>query len=139
MHLKGLVKQPSMVGGCWGPQWVEDGHTRAGLGTSISRLRCTHMKPKYLAICFALSLGACAHVAPQEPRSNGQMEVTGVLTDEGVECPALRGRDGQLYTLAGDTGGFDTGDAVTVRGTLAEMSICQQGTTINVQSIERAP
>lgn len=75
---------------------------------------------------------------PDQP-DNGQMEVTGVLTDEGVECPALRGRNGQLYTLAGDTEGFETGDAVTVTGTRAEVSFCQQGTTIAVESIEQAP
>jgi len=68
----------------------------------------------------------------------GTVRVTGRLTDEGVECPALRGEDGKLYTLSGATDGFHTGDRVTVVGTLAEMSICMQGTTIAVQSIEAA-
>lgn len=63
------------------------------------------------------------------------VEVTGMLTDEGVECPALRSDDGQLYTLAGDTGNFTVGDRVTVQGTIAEMSTCMQGTTIRVESI----
>lgn len=64
--------------------------------------------------------------------------VTGVLTNEGVECPALRTDNGRLYTLAGSTSGFSAGDRVRVRGSRAEMSICQQGTTINVSKIERA-
>lgn len=68
----------------------------------------------------------------------GEVRVTGRLTDEGVECPALRGDDGRLYTLAGDTGGFEPGDRVTVLGTVAEMSTCMQGTTVSVRSIERA-
>lgn len=67
----------------------------------------------------------------------GQMiNVRGTLTDEGVECQALRGDDGELYTLTGDLSGFETGDRVRVRGTVAEVSICQQGTTIEVQSIK---
>lgn len=67
----------------------------------------------------------------------GQMiNVRGTLTDEGVECQALRGDDGELYTLTGDLSGFETGDRVKVRGTVAEISICQQGTTIEVQSIK---
>src|SRR5688572_21163762 len=67
----------------------------------------------------------------------GQMiNVRGTLTDEGVECQALRGDDGELYTLTGDLSGFEEGDSVKVRGTVAEVSICQQGTTIEVQSIK---
>lgn len=65
-------------------------------------------------------------------------EVTGVITNEGVECPALRGEDGRLYTLAGDTGRFGPGDRVTVRGPIAEMSFCMQGTTIEVRLIRAA-
>jgi hypothetical protein len=68
----------------------------------------------------------------------GEVRVTGLLTDEGVECPALRGDDGRLYTLAGDTGGFKPGDRVIVVGTVAEMSMCMQGTTIGVRTIEKA-
>ena len=67
----------------------------------------------------------------------GQMiNVRGTLTGEGVECQALRGDDGELYTLTGDLSGFEDGDRVKVRGTIAEVSICQQGTTIEVQSIK---
>ena len=63
------------------------------------------------------------------------MAVSGTLTREGVECPAMRGDNGRLYTLAGGTGRFQPGDHVRVRGTLAQVSTCQQGTTIRVQSI----
>jgi hypothetical protein len=64
--------------------------------------------------------------------------VTGTLTDEGIECQALRGDDGVLYTLTGNLGAFSTGGRVTVSGSVAELSICQQGTTIRVTSIEQA-
>ncbi len=72
------------------------------------------------------------------PRSEDKDElvIRGTLTSEGVECPAMRGDDGTLYTLASrDTHGFNVGDKVCVRGRRAEMSFCQQGITIAVTSI----
>jgi len=75
--------------------------------------------------------------APPEGRSK-PIQVTGRLTREGVECPALRTAKGKIYTLAGDLKGFHAGDRVTVTGTLAQASICQQGTTIDVRAIRRA-
>ena len=67
-----------------------------------------------------------------------EIVVVGVLTDEGVECRALRGDDEKLYTLVGDLGDFATGDRVRVTGTAAERSTCMQGTTIAVTKIEKA-
>lgn len=65
------------------------------------------------------------------------IRVTGQLVD-GVECPALRGDDGNLYTLAMPDGDeFQAGDRVEVLGTEAEASICMQGTTLKVQSIQQ--
>lgn len=69
--------------------------------------------------------------------SDGVTRVIGELTDEGVECPALRADDGTLYTLAGDTGSFQTGDRVQVEGRVSQMSICMQGTTLEVERISR--
>jgi hypothetical protein len=63
--------------------------------------------------------------------------VQGMLTDEGVECPALRGPAGELYTLALTDLEYDPGTEVRVEGTIAAVSICMQGTTLNVRSIER--
>jgi hypothetical protein len=59
----------------------------------------------------------------------------GTLTGEGVECPAMRGDDGRLYTLAGNIGPFRPGDRVQVLGRPAQVSFCMQGTTIEVQAI----
>ncbi|KQT69631.1 MULTISPECIES: LysM peptidoglycan-binding domain-containing protein [unclassified Aureimonas] len=64
--------------------------------------------------------------------------VSGLLTREGVECPALRSADGELYTLSGRIGGFRPGDTVTVSGRPTQRSICQQGTTIEVERIEQS-
>ncbi len=74
-----------------------------------------------------------------EPAGAGRDEVTvtGRLTDEGVECQALRGDDGELYTLTGELGGAVVGDRVRVSGVPAGMSFCMQGTTLEVREIER--
>lgn len=66
------------------------------------------------------------------------LRVAGRLTDEGVECPALRSLDGTLYTLSGDVGGFEPGDEVVVTGREVETSTCMQGKTIAVESIAPA-
>lgn len=64
--------------------------------------------------------------------------VSGLLTREGVECPALRSADGELYTLSGALRGFRAGDSVTVTGRPTQRSLCQQGTTIEVETIEES-
>jgi LysM repeat protein len=66
------------------------------------------------------------------------LELTGTLTWEGATCPAMRGDDGRLYTLAGEIGDFGPGDRVHVLGHRVEMSICMQGTTIEVRRIRPA-
>lgn len=62
--------------------------------------------------------------------------IIGTLTGEGVECPAMRGEDGVLYTLAGLPGEIEIGDRIEVKGEPAAISICQQGTTIAVSGIK---
>jgi LysM repeat protein len=74
-------------------------------------------------------------VQPAPPASN-RITVIGTLTREGVECQALRGDDGELYTLAGEFGDFRPGDRVRVEGRIAQASTCMQGTTIDVQRIQ---
>ena len=56
---------------------------------------------------------------------------------EGVECPAVRGDDGKLYTIAGtDRDKLVPGTKVRITGSVAEVSTCMQGTTINATKIE---
>lgn len=81
---------------------------------------------------------------PDEPRPDleaGQrVRITGTLTDEGVECQALRSESGELYTLVGNLEGFHMGQEVYMEGTEVEVSVCQQGTTLEVRVIrERGP
>ena len=67
------------------------------------------------------------------PDDDDRVTISGTVTGEGVECLAVRGDDGQLYTLAGDVGDLEPGDRVQVQGQRAEVSFCQQGTTIDVR------
>lgn len=69
------------------------------------------------------------------PDDAADLRIEGVLTTEGVECPALRADDGQLWTLAGDTGRFGEGDRVSVTGSPAQISTCMQGETIEIETI----
>ena len=72
--------------------------------------------------------------APPPPR----VDIFGTLTREGATCPAMRGDDGRLYTLAGHIGDLVPGDRVRVQGERAEMSTCMQGETITIYRILRA-
>ncbi len=96
-----------------------------------------------LASCLCLILAlTCSAATPSESEpgggAGGTVTVTGTLTTEGVECQAMRGDDGKLYTLAGDVKEFRAGDRVRVTGRVAEASICMQGTTLTVTGIEKA-
>lgn len=72
------------------------------------------------------------------PAAGESICVKGVLTNEGVECQALRAEDNELYTLVGDLNGFKIGDKVYVAGTVSQISFCMQGTTIAVTWISGA-
>ena len=84
-----------------------------------------------VVLLLANALGS----AVAQPAAN--VTIVGRLTDGGAECQALRGDDGKLYTLTGDLAGTETGDRVRVKGRVAEMSFCMQGTTIEVRKIKQ--
>lgn len=86
-----------------------------------------------LLILAALMAAAATPAAAQSAKT---ITMTGLVTSEGVECPSVRGPDGALYSLAGQDLELVPGDVVTVQGTLAEASACNQGRTITVSSIE---
>ncbi len=77
-------------------------------------------------------------VVPLDAVPRNGIDVTGTITREGTTCTALRGDDGRLYTLAADTDGFRPGDRVRIIGDAAELSFCQQGTTVNLRSIRHS-
>jgi len=91
--------------------------------------------PRFLRVGIDIRLPGDRPGRDRPPRDGDDQRITvsGVITGEGVECPAMRGRDGQLYTLAGDVGDFEPGDRVQVQGRVAEASFCMQGTTIEVR------
>lgn len=90
-----------------------------------------------LLVALTLALASFFAAAPAQSES-GNVVVVGTLTDEGAECPAMRADDGTLYTLTprNALGLTQIGARVRIEGTVAEISICQQGTTIEVTRIE---
>ena len=86
--------------------------------------------------CAMSNGGATAENSADKDRVS--ITVVGRLTSEGVECQALRGDDGQLYTLLGDLGTLSVDARVRVSGERLEFSTCQQGITIRVQGITSA-
>lgn len=104
------------------PDWAETGRGYVFVVAGTDR-----HDPKAISGTFQVTAG-----------SGQTVRVEGRVTDEGVECLAIRGDDGKLYTLAGgDTAGLRPGDRVVVEGTVAEASFCMQGTTISVRRIEK--
>ena len=72
-------------------------------------------------------------------RADGIFQRTGRITDEGVECPAMRDTDGFLYSLVGNTDGLEAGQSVVLQGRYVEASICQQGITMEVTEVLPPP
>jgi hypothetical protein len=64
--------------------------------------------------------------------------VRGVLTDDGIDCPTVRDRNGVLYSLTGSTGDFKTGDRVCIKGRRLDGSACHQGIALLVDWIGRS-
>jgi hypothetical protein len=66
------------------------------------------------------------------------MVLIGLITNEGIKCPALRTTEGQLCTLAySGEPKIHVGDLVQVTGVPAQVSICMQGVlTIQVESLQ---
>jgi hypothetical protein len=72
-------------------------------------------------------------------RADGIFQRTGEISDEGVECLAMRDTDGFLYSLIGNTDGLEAGQSVVLQGRYVEASICMQGITMEVVEIVPPP
>lgn len=84
-----------------------------------------------LVVLLGAALAALAPAWPPAAAEAGRdVCVRGTLTAEGVECQALRGDDGKLYTLAGRKTAGAPNAKVCVCGKVAAVSTCMQGTTI---------
>ncbi|MEJ0021347.1 MAG: DUF5818 domain-containing protein [Candidatus Doudnabacteria bacterium] len=89
-------------------------------------------------ILIAAACNKQAPVGPGNQPGNGT-SFSGKLIAGGAECQLFQTDDGKQYTLTGNLAGFKTGDAVDIKGTLQEMSTCQQGEgTIAVSTITLA-
>ena len=65
-----------------------------------------------------------------------RISIEGVITGEGDRCTAMRGNDGQLYTLTATDARFRTGDVVRIKGIVAPYDWCGQGIAIATASSE---
>jgi hypothetical protein len=81
-------------------------------------------------MALILFLAGCATMA-----DTNALTITATVTNEGVECPAVRTDDGKLYTIATKEK-LTPGMRVRITGTIAEASFCMQGTTIAATKIE---
>ena len=62
--------------------------------------------------------------------------ILGVMTAEGVECPAVRADDGTLYTLVGQMPTVAPGARLRIEGEAVPVSKCMQGITLRVKNLE---
>jgi hypothetical protein len=100
--------------------------------------------PFFLLALAVGVIGPCtAQAAPEQPsilpEQPGNPPIEGTLTNEGVECPALRANDGKLYTLTGSLNGLKPRDRVCVVPNYIDMTYCLQGTTAHVDWISPGP
>ena len=113
------------------------------LGENRAKFDKPEVDYKGKTICVTGKIGSYRGVPQVEAKEPEQIKVMrskivcvrGKLTAEGVECQALRGADGALYTLMGDLKDFKAGDKVCVTGTVVEVSFCMQGITFSINWI----
>ena len=89
---------------------------------------------------LALAIAAAAFFSFAASAHAEEITVVGTINADGVECTAMTGDDGTLYTLTprDAVGLAPSGTRLKVTGTIAEISLCQQGTTIEVTKVEPA-
>ena len=98
------------------------------------------MRRLHLLTAALPALGMAGVAAADDlPGDPTRPPIEGVLTAEGIECPAMRADDGTLFTLTGDLRGFGPRDRVCVVPEVVDMTYCLQGTTIHVAWIGPAP
>jgi endonuclease YncB( thermonuclease family) len=115
-----------------GTNMVHTGWALADPDTGTARLRRTQAKARkrqagLWRLSFAPPWVWRARAAGAE---SGEVCLSLRVTDEGVECPALRGADGALYTIAGKAALPGPGEEVCVCGRFVDISTCQQGKTL---------
>ena len=136
----GSVWRMSEAVGC-GPKELARG---GRLGPAARRMVASALACALLAACAPAGPVPEGRISERDEASTSRSSeaapdeicVRGRITDEGVECQAMRGRDGRLYTLVGDPGEAPAaGSELCVCGRVAELSSCMQGTTVVVTRI----
>jgi len=88
---------------------------------------------------FPIMIGIWSYFMSIEPKIE-EITITGTLTDEGVECQALRDDKDKLYTLSNmkldDLSKFKLGQRVVVIGKTNMTNFCMQGEVLGVISIK---
>lgn len=98
--------------------------------------------PAILFLAAACNNQVVVEPTPNQPTQNeptGQeASFSGQLIAGGAECQLFQADNGKQYTLTGNLAGFKEGDKVNIKGTLQEISFCQQGDgTISVSTITK--
>jgi Protein of unknown function (DUF5818) len=101
---------------------------------------------RILMVSLALAMSGCAlfhnrsrgdEATPLNNPIAPTIIATGTVSTSGVECPAVRGADGKTYTVATPAPmALRANTQVRVTGSQAQVSTCQQGTTVRATSIE---
>jgi hypothetical protein len=105
----------------------------------VRRIHLSRFVVPALGVMAATAVAADDVQIGDLPADPTRPPIEGVLTDEGVECPAMRTADGTLYTLTGDLRGFKPNDRVCLVTEPIDMTYCLQGTTLHVDWIGPAP
>lgn len=98
------------------------------------------MRPLLIAALLALAaISRCDEPAippppPREPRPGEFVRLRGRIGED-VDCRLLRAEDGRTYSLSERLPNLRNGVRVCVHGTIAEVSQCMQGPTIEVEQI----
>jgi hypothetical protein len=92
-----------------------------------------------IAVTAALSLPIGTFTISAAAQDGDAVTVTGIMSDAGVECGAMRGDDGVLYTFRRtiQIRQFHPGDRIRIEGRVQPASTCQQGTTLAVTHAEK--
>lgn len=95
------------------------------------------------ALLLAAVLAACGTPGGAAVGAGAEAEpaltVRGLLTAEGVECPAFRADDGTLYSLLGDLRGLRPGERAWIVGRPGQVSTCMQGIPLAVERVRPLP
>jgi hypothetical protein len=91
-----------------------------------------------IALSFVASVSRCDGPNPRlpspDPKPGDEVHIRGILDDD-VDCRLLRADGGKVYSLSERLRNYRAGTRLCVHGTIAEVSQCIHGPTIDVSEI----